>query len=269
MDEQKRRWVAAFDLAADTYDQASLRFLDLNAAALVREAQIPEGARVLDVATGTGKVALAAARVVGARGRVVGIDLSTGMLERARQKAGALPVEFQEMDGERLQFDDSTFDVVLCGFGVFFLPDMMRGMREMHRVLRPGGRVAFSTWTKEAFQPMSEMSRARLERYGIPPAPAPPELWMALKEPEHLLVLLEKGGFREGRVVREPTGYAIEPEDRWTILWGSPSRAALSRLSPEALERFRIETLEEITHLRTEAGIWLDASALIGVGVRE
>jgi len=268
MDEQKRRVTSVFNLASDTYDQSPLRFFDLNAAALIREAQIPEGARVLDVATGTGKVALAAARAVGPRGRVVGIDLSAGMLDRARQKAGNLPVEFLEMDAEALRFDDSSFDIVLCGMGIFFLPDMVRGMRGIHRVLRPEGRVALSTWTKTAFLPMYEMFRARLDRYGIPRPPALPEPWMELDAPEHLLTLLGKGGLREGQVVRENTGYFVSPSEQWTILWGLGTRGPLSRLSSEALERFKRETLEEFEHLRTAAGIWLDASALIGTGTR-
>ena len=174
MEEQKRRVVAAFDLASDTYDEPALRCFDLHALALVREAKLHEGARVLDVATGTGKVACTAARAVGAKGRIIGIDLSEGMLAQARRKAEGLPVEFRLMDAERLEFEDATFDVVLCGFAVWFLPDILRGMREMRRVLQPGGRLAFSTWAKRSHEPMMEMMHARLVRYGIPRVPPPP-----------------------------------------------------------------------------------------------
>src|SRR5262249_54832928 len=98
-------------------------------------------------------------------------------------------------------------------FGVAFFPDKLRAVREMCRVLRPGGHVAVSWWTKDAFQPMDDMATARLEQYGVPRPPAPPEPWLALKEPEHLLILLEKGGGRERRVQREAAGYFITPED--------------------------------------------------------
>lgn len=91
---------------------------------------------------------------------------------------------------------------------------------------------------------------------------------MALKEPEHLLNLLEKGGFREGRVVREAAGYFITPEDWWRLMWGSGWRRHLARLSAESLERLRDETLEEIGRLRNDRGIWVESSALIGIGVR-
>jgi ubiquinone/menaquinone biosynthesis C-methylase UbiE len=117
MEEPKRRVVAAFDLASTTYDEPTLRFFDVHAPALVRKAQIHEGARVLDVATGTGKVALEAARLVGPNGRVIGIDLSGGMLAQACRKTGRLPEEFRRMDAETLEFEDAAFDSVLCGFG--------------------------------------------------------------------------------------------------------------------------------------------------------
>jgi SAM-dependent methyltransferase len=221
---------------------------------------------VLDVATGTGKVALEAAQDAGPSGHVVGVDLSEGMLARARRKAGDLPVEFRQMDAEALEFDNGSFDVVLCGFGVFFPPDMVRVVREMRRVLRPDGRVAFSTWARGAFEPMSGTFLARMDRYGVPRLRAPRTGWMELNDPEHLLVLLEQGGFRDGRVVREPAGYFIEPEDWWAYRWPL-SRAGLSQLPPASLERFKQETLEEVACLRTERGLWLDATALIAVGV--
>lgn len=95
--------VATFDLASDTYDARALRCFDMHAATLVREAQVPAGTSVLDVATGTGKVALVAARAVGPHGRVVGVDLSAGMLAQACRKTGALRVEFRRMDAEALE----------------------------------------------------------------------------------------------------------------------------------------------------------------------
>lgn len=270
MNELKRKWAESFDLASDTYDHPTRRFFDLHAEVLVREARIPKAGQVLDVATGTGKVALAAARVVGSRGRVLGVDLSAGMLARAQRKAGDLPVEFRRMDAEELQLATDAFDAVLCGFAVFFFPDMVRGMREMRRVLRPGGRVVFSTFARDALEPMRNLTLARLEQYGIPRPPAPPEPWMALTEPEHLLVLLEKSGFREGRVVPNPAGYALEtPDEWWGFVWGNGRwQRPLRQLPPESLARLRSDLLNDIETLRTGKGIWLDSSALFGVGVK-
>jgi demethylmenaquinone methyltransferase/2-methoxy-6-polyprenyl-1,4-benzoquinol methylase len=106
------------------------------------------GMRVLDVATGTGKLALAAAERVGRAGEVVGLDPSVGMLERARRAAPATPggavaaVEWVEGDGMALPFPDGRFDAVTIGFGLRNLPDPAGGIREMARVCAAGGRVA-------------------------------------------------------------------------------------------------------------------------------
>ncbi len=272
MDERKRNTRKFYDFISDTYDDRNT-LLGLSARlaeVLVREAHIHEGARVLDVGTGTGNVALAAARAVGQRGRVVGVDLSLGMLTQARGKIGNLSVEFREMDAEALQFVDATFNVVLSGLTLWFLPDMVRGMQEIHRVLQPGGQVAFSTFTRETFQPLGEMTWARLKQYGIPHPQAPREPWMVLREPDHLFTLLEKAGFDERRVVLEASTHVLRSsEDWWTFIRRSASWSeALSHLSPESLERFRVELLEDVEKLRADAGIRVDTSALIGLGVR-
>ena len=112
------------------------------------------------------------------------------------------------------------------------------------------------------------MAHARLERYGVPRPPVPPEPWLALNEPKHLLILLEKSGFQERKVQREETGYFITSDDWWRLMWGSGWQRHLNRLSAASLERFRHETMEEIGRLQTDKSIWLDASAHIGVGVR-
>jgi ubiquinone/menaquinone biosynthesis C-methylase UbiE len=102
-DDQKRRVVADFNAMAETYD--ALRFVQVCARRLVELAALPPGAQVLDIATGTGWAAIAAAQHVGPTGRVLGVDLAPELLERARQKvaaAGLTHVEFREGDAERL-----------------------------------------------------------------------------------------------------------------------------------------------------------------------
>lgn len=109
----------------------------------VRLAGPLHGARVLDVATGTGDLAFAFARAVGPGGRVVGVDFSRAMLDRARAKPqpeGAR-VEFEEADALALPFEKGAFDVATIGFGIRNVDHPARGLREMARVVRAGGRV--------------------------------------------------------------------------------------------------------------------------------
>lgn len=118
------------------------------AAALVDYAEVRPGQRVLDVACGTGVVALAAARV----GAVVtALDLSPVLVEKAAHNArvAGLDLDVVEGDAEALPYEDASMDVVLSQFGHMFAPRPEVATAEMLRVLRPGGRVAFSTWPPE------------------------------------------------------------------------------------------------------------------------
>lgn len=111
--------------------------------AAVRRSRAQEGDRVLDCATGTGDLALAFRRVVGPRGAVVGTDFCEEMLELAPAKAerAGLPVRFEVADVLALPYADASFDVASIAFGIRNVDDPERGIREMARVVRPGGRV--------------------------------------------------------------------------------------------------------------------------------
>jgi demethylmenaquinone methyltransferase / 2-methoxy-6-polyprenyl-1,4-benzoquinol methylase len=116
-------------------------------------ARVGRGSRALDVATGTGDLALALA----ARGaEVVGSDFSDGMLERARAKAAGRPgVRFEHADALSLPYEDRSFDAATVGFGARNFGDLERGLSEMVRVVRPGGRVVILEITTPTRPPLS------------------------------------------------------------------------------------------------------------------
>src|SRR5438477_2758816 len=118
------------------------------AARLLKHAGIHAGQRVLDVACGTGVVAITAAR---AGARVTGLDLTPELLARARDNARVAEVEidWHEGDVEQLPFGDAAFDVVVSQYGHMFAPRPDVAVAEMLRVLKPGGTIAFSTWPTE------------------------------------------------------------------------------------------------------------------------
>ncbi len=150
---QRRIQRYGWDLAASRYDalwESSLsaahhRLLDLTAPM--------RGESVLDVACGTGVMALAAAGRVGPAGRVLGTDISERMVEHATQRAKAQDVAnatFARMDGERLDAPSDSTDLAYCALGLMYMPDPDQAMREIHRLLRPGGRVAIAVWGQRA-----------------------------------------------------------------------------------------------------------------------
>jgi SAM-dependent methyltransferase len=118
-------------------------------AAIVEEAQIAPGMSVLDAACGTGEPAISiAARLQGA-GHVVGIDITAEALKIAAQRAqerGLANLEFRTADAHQLPFPDGSFDRVTSRLGVMFFADLSRALRELRRVLKPGGRASFLAW---------------------------------------------------------------------------------------------------------------------------
>ena len=136
-----------FTRSASSYEH--IRYFPIYGEWLVDTAQIPAGATVLDVACGRGAVLFPAAQRVGAKGKVIGIDLADGMARETDseiKRRGLTQAEARQMDAETLDFPASFFDFVLCGFSVQFFPHLDRALTEFRRVLKPGGRVAVTTW---------------------------------------------------------------------------------------------------------------------------
>ncbi len=146
---QRRVQRYGWDLAAASYEPLWHAQLACAQEALLARAALAPGERVLDAACGTGLVALAAAGAVGASGHITGVDLSGRMVDAARRRAeerGLANATFTRMDVERLELPDASFDVALCALGLMYMPDPAQAMREMRRVLRPGGRIVVAVW---------------------------------------------------------------------------------------------------------------------------
>jgi SAM-dependent methyltransferase len=152
---------------------------------LCESVELRAGERVLDIATGSGNTALAAAR---RHCDVIGVDFVPALLERARERAYAerLSIEFREADAEKLPFADASFDAVLSTFGVMFAPNQARAAAELLRVCRPGGKIGLTTWSPEGF--IVELQRASA-RFSPSPPPGfqPPVLWGTEKRLRELL----------------------------------------------------------------------------------
>ena len=269
-DAPPNRVVAEFNAMADTFD--TRHFLRISAHRLVDRMTLPVGAQVLDVATGTGWAALAAAQRVGPTGTVVGIDLAPALLERARQKAaaaGLTQVAFQTGDAARLDGADQRFDVVLCATALFFVPDMLAALREWARVLRPGGQVGFSAWGPTYRQPLQGLWDARLQQYGVArPASAPDSAGdLRLADLATCRQLLHEAGFAPIDVQREHVAYAFRTaEEWWAEMSTSRSGLAVLQLAPAQRAQFQAEHLTEVATLATAHGIEVDVAINIARG---
>jgi SAM-dependent methyltransferase len=143
-------WGSSFRLtAAEKWKAKSAKMGRDVTEALVDYAQPRAGMHVLDVASGTGEPAITIASRMGASGRVAALDLNADLLAIAAQRAkqrGFDRVSTAQADAQSLPFDEDTFDLATCRFGVMFFPDAQRALRELLRVLKSGARACFAVW---------------------------------------------------------------------------------------------------------------------------
>jgi ubiquinone/menaquinone biosynthesis C-methylase UbiE len=248
------------------YDQG--RFYTPVGDRLIESAQLQSGQTILDIATGTGIVALNAAKIVGDAGKVIGVDISSGMLSYAKQKLaaeGLKNVDFQEADAENLTFTDNSFDVILCSLAICYLTDIPTAFRQWHRFLKPRGILAFNAWAETAFPP-SVLFREVAQRYGVK-VPNPNE---PLGTVERCHNLLQEAGFKNIdkniEVTQEQFGWYFTPDAKTAEeLWKMNSKNVFGyqvfQLPPDQLEQCRSEYISEVQALpMTEQGVWCDAS---------
>lgn len=193
---------AAWDRIAAGYDEFVTPTHFAIAAEGLRRAGLRPGMRFLDVACGSGALSIPAARL-GAR--VLSIDLSPVMLTQlsARAVEEGLDIETRAMDGHALALDDDTFDVTGSQFGVMLFPDMPRGIREMARVTRPGGRVLMHVYGNprevQFFAFFVRAISAAVPGFDGPPLDPPP-LPFQLQDPDRLRREMDAAGLKEVQV---------------------------------------------------------------------
>ena len=271
--DPRERVISVFNLVAAGYDRPELRFFPFCADRLIARLNPLPGTKLLDVATGTGVVALAAAQAVGEQGRVMAIDLSEAMLDQLHEKIakfGVQNIDLHVMDAGLLEFRRDYFDNIVCSYGIFFLPDMAAGLREWVRVLKPGGRVLFTAFGKRAFQPMMERLLKQLEPYDVEnKGDNAVNTAMRLAEPDRCRELLNKAGLQQTEVATEQVGYHLKDETQWwDVLWNSGMRGKLEQIPAAQREAFRAGHLAEIRPLISEKGLWLDVETLLAAGTK-
>ncbi len=252
-DDAKAKATATYNAAADVYDDPANSFWDRFGRATIERLRLQPGARILDVCCGSGASAIPAAEKVGPEGFVLGIDLAEKLLELSRMKAnerGLQNIEFRVGDMLDLQLPKSGFDAVVCVFGIFFVPDMPAAVRALWHVVRPGGRLAITTWGPRFFEPASTafwnaIREVRPDLYkGFNP-------WDRICDPPSVLALLRDGGVEQAKIVAKGGEHPIpSPEAWWSAVLGSGYRGTLEQLGADAREHVRIANLDYIRRSR-------------------
>ena len=264
--ERKQMIQQGFDTVAPGYDHPSLFFFPETARRMRAHLGLSNNEQLLDVCTGTGMLALEVAPHL-SEGSVTGIDLSSGMLQQAKNKAadrGLNNVRFRQMDLEALEFPAGHFDVATSSFGLFFLEDMVQGLRNIASVVRPGGKLAISTFTGNAFSPMSDLFVECYESFG---KELPALSWKRLCTHEHVEEHFNQAGITKLDIHHEPLGYHMTDSQMWwDVVWNAGYRSLLNQLTDEQQAEFKEKHMADIDKLVGDEGVWFNAEVLIAVG---
>lgn len=241
--------------------------------ALVDYALPRAGMNVLDVASGTGEPAITIAGRMGMSGHVTASDLNADLLAIAAQRAkqrGFDHVRIQQADAQSLPFNDDTFDLATCRFGVMFFPDVQRAFRELMRVLKPGARVCFAVWGPKE-QPYFSASIGIVHRHigGSLVAPGGPDPFR-FADPGSLSRALNDAGFtnvhEETRVV--PWTWPGTPEEVWEQQKAvvAPFRSLLDRVPPADWPRLNEEIHSAIRRYQDGDDLKFTATIVLASG---
>jgi len=241
-DPAKLKAATTYNAAADHFDDGPLAFWDRYGRKTIERLRLKPGSAVLDVGCGSGASAIPAARAVGKHGRVTGVDLAARLLALAKAKAEAEKlrnVEFRHADMTALGYEDESFDAVICVFAIFFVPDMVKQVRELWRMVRPGGQLAITTWGPRMFEPGSAAWWAAVKQYrpDLHNAFSP---WERIITPEAVGQLLREGGIEKAEILAEDGQQVLQsPDDWWTIVCGSGFRWTVEQMDQETASRVK------------------------------
>jgi ubiquinone/menaquinone biosynthesis C-methylase UbiE len=245
--------------------------------ALIEDAGITTRQFILDVATGPGEPALSIADLVGPEGKVLGVDAVPEMVEAARREAhrrGFHNATFEVAFADALPFPANAFDAVVSRFGVMLFPAPVDSVREMLRVLKPGGRISMAVWHFAERNPFHSTPSRVVERYfdSPPPAPDSPDAFR-FAAPGKLLAILSDAGAAatSERLLQFAIRAPLSVENFWTLRseMSDKLRARLAMLSEEQLAELKREVIEALGAYSANGVMSFPAEVLIVSGAKE
>jgi ubiquinone/menaquinone biosynthesis C-methylase UbiE len=239
---------------------------------MIRKLDPQPGDTVLELAAGLADTGFMAARLVGETGRVIITDFAPEMLTAARQRAEELGIEnaeFRVLDAERMDLETDSVDGVLCRWGYMLMIDPAGALAETRRVLRSGGRLAFSVWGAPERNPWASLVGRVLVAQGYVPPPGPEALGIfAMANPERIRKLVMGAGFAEPEIEEVSLRWPFtDQDDYWQFLIevAGAISSVLQTLPPEAQATVREQVYEAAGPFRSGEGYDFPAVCLNAV----
>lgn len=270
-DQQKETW-NKFSPGWKKWDELTMDFLKPMGDEIIRLLNLKNDAVVLDVAAGTGEPGLTIASHL-SNGKVISTDLAEGMLEVAQENAkkrGIKNFETLVCDVCELPFADNTFDAISCRFGFMFFPDMQLAIKEMTRVLKPGGKIATAVWNvpEKNFWITATMGTISKNIEIVPPPPGAPGMFRCAKE-GFMSDLFSQAGLKNVSV-NEVTGKlnCKTTDVYWSLMndVAAPVVAALSKADDTLREKIKNEVYVLVNQKYPDNNVIIDSSALVIYG---
>ncbi len=263
LDEYKQQ-VADYFNSRTNYDDSDLA--QKRARHFVEAVPVQKGQIILDVAVGTGLVAIPVAELVGNYGKVIGIDIANDLLNIARGKIeelGIKNIELIEADADYIDFCENSFDAILCCSAIMCFRDIPNVLRNWYRFLKPGGLVAFNSYYEQSL--MAPTIFAACAKYDI----SLPNIHAPLGTLQKCENTLKEAGFKNIDVKTEQFGKYLTVSDArntWNgKTWLYPDNPLL-KLSTSTIEKIKAEYDTQIEALATEKGVWWDITTFLAIG---
>lgn len=268
-DLQRRVQRYGWDKAAVYYENYWQDQLKPAQQLLLKMADIKGGEKIIDIACGTGLVSFPAAELVGGNGFLLGTDISDKMVELSTFIANEKKIsniKFERMDAEQLNVEDETFDLALCALGLMYVPDPVKAIKEMLRVVKPGGYAVAAVWGQRKNCGWADLFEIVDKRVASEVCP----MFFNLGNIDSLENHFEKGGCKNIRTERihHDLFYATDEEACGAAFLGGPVAMAYNKFSAQVKQEAQMEYLNSISQYKKEDGYHVPGEFVVGVGYK-